>query len=264
MAVRLIVLAVATLLPTSIPLSQLVRAGDGQIALETAKVRKTGNGDFILAGSGRSATATADRSGTPLRLLYDHPAANNNDGWVSQSLPLGNGYMGVNLFGGVQEDRLQITENSLVDAPTDKIGGLNNFAEVFLDFPHTVPSKYSRDLVLNSATAHVSYDDAGVSYQREYFASYPDKVFVSRLRASKVGALEFTLHPTIPYLADFRRAKGDNRGKHGTVKADGNTITLAGTMDYYGIKFEGQFKVIPQGGTLMATNSDGGSINTKP
>ena len=89
---RLIVLAVVTLLPIPAALSQVVRAGG-------------------------SATTPADRSGTPLRLLYDQPAANNNDGWVSQSLPLGNGYMGVNLFGGVQQDRLQITENSLVDAP---------------------------------------------------------------------------------------------------------------------------------------------------
>lgn len=245
---RLIVLAIVTLLPAPAALSQVVRAGDAKMPLDTANVQKTGS---------------IDRSGTPLRLLYDHPAANDNDGWVSQSLPLGNGYMGVNLFGGVQQDRLQITENSLVDAPTEKIGGLNNFAEVFLEFPHTAPSKYSRDLVLNSATAHVSYDDAGVSYQREYFASYPDKVFVIRLRASKAGSLEFTLHPTIPYLADFRHAKDDHRGKHGTVKADGNTITLAGTMDYYGIKFEGQFKVIPQGGTLIAANSDGGSISVR-
>ncbi len=260
---RLIVLAVATLLPAPAALSQVVRAGDANMPLETAKVQKTGNGDFVPGGSSRSATAATDGSGTPLRLLYDHPAANDNDGWVSQSLPLGNGYMGVNLFGGVQQDRLQITENSLVDAPTEKIGGLNNFAEVFLEFPHTAPSKYSRDLALNSATAHVSYDDAGVSYQREYFASYPDKVFVIRLRASKAGALEFTLHPTIPYLADFRHTKEDNRGKHGAVTADGNTITLAGTMDYYGIKFEGQFKVIPQGGTLISANSDGGSISVR-
>ena len=260
---RLIVLAVVTLLPASAALSQVVRAGDASMALRTAKVQKTGNGDFVHGDSGPSATAAADRSETPLRLSYDHPAANSNDGWVSQSLPLGNGYMGVNLFGGVKQDRLQITENSLVDAPTEKIGGLNNFAEVFLEFPHTAPSKYSRDLVLDSATAHVSYDDSGVSYQREYFASYPDKVFVIRLRASKAGTLGFTLRPTIPYLADFRHAKDDNRGKHGEVKADGNTITLAGTMDYYGIKFEGQFKVIPQGGTLTAANSDGGSISVR-
>jgi len=249
---RLIVLAVATLLPAPAALSQVIRARNANMPVETAKVQKTGDGDFIRGGSGRAATAAANGAGTPLRLSYDHPAANDNDGWVSQSLPLGNGYMGVNLFGGVQQDRLQLTENSLVDAPTEKIGGLNNLAEVFLEFPHTAPSNYSRDLVLNTATAHVSYDDAGVSYQREYFASYPDKVFVIRLRASKAGALEFTLHPTIPYLADFRHAKGDNRGKHGAVKADGNTITLAGTMDYYGIKFEGQFKVLPQGG-----NADG-------
>jgi alpha-L-fucosidase 2 len=221
------------------------------------------------AGNAGAEGAAAARPETPLRLWYDLPATNDNDGWVSQSLPLGNGYMGVNVFGGVRQERLQITENSLVDSPSDKIGGLNSFADVFLDFPHATPTHYSRDLVLNSSTAHVSYDNEGVHFTREYFTSYPDKVLVIRLQASKAGALDFTLRPTIPYLTEFRRATEgpqDHRGKHGTVSATGDTITLAGTMDYYDIKFEGQFKVIPQGGTMQATNDahgGNGSISVK-
>ncbi len=260
---RSIVLAGITLLAVPAALSQIVLAGQPGMPVQLASGQRTGNGSLVHVHSGRSATAAAENSRPALRLLYDHPAADNNDGWVSESLPLGNGYMGVNLFGGVQKDRLQITENSLVDAPTDKIGGLNNFAEVSLEFPHAAPSNYRRDLVLNSGTAHVFYDNAGVSYSREYFASYPDKVFVIHLSATKPGALDFTLRPTIPYIVDFRHTKDDNRGKHGTVKADGDTITLAGTMDYYGIKFEGQFKVLYEGGTLTSANSDGGSISVR-
>lgn len=37
----------------------------------------------------------------------------DDDGWEKWSLPIGNGYMGVNVFGRTMTERLQITENSL-------------------------------------------------------------------------------------------------------------------------------------------------------
>lgn len=200
------------------------------------------------------------RPGPPMRLRYDKPAADNNDGWVSQSLPLGNGYMGVNVFGGVERERLQVTENSLIDSPTGSIGGLNNFAEVRIDFAHTAPRDYTRELDLNTGTARVAYVNDGVRYTRDYFASYPDKVFAVRLQASKRGALDFTIHAAVPYTADFRQTPGDHHGKHGTVSVDKGVLTLSGTMDYYGLKFEGQIKVIPDGGTVQAVKEGGGSI----
>lgn len=205
----------------------------------------------------QSRPATAARPDVPLRLWYDTPAPDDNDGWVSRSLPLGNGYMGVNVFGGVATERLQITENSLVDSPDKKIGGLNSFADLFLEFPHSAPTHYSRDLVLNDAMANVAYDNGGVRYTRAYFVSYPDKVLVIRLKASKAGTLDFTLRPRIPYLADYRKVPGDHRGKRGTVFAASDTVSLRGMMDYYGIRFEGRFKVIPQNGTITATNDAG-------
>ena len=44
-----------------------------------------------------------------------HKAGENSpdDGWEKWSLPIGNGYMGVNVFGRTATERLQITENSL-------------------------------------------------------------------------------------------------------------------------------------------------------
>lgn len=199
-----------------------------------------------------------------MRLWYQGPAEDSVQGWLDQSLPLGNGYFGVNVFGGVARERLQITENSLVDTPSDGIGGLNNFAEVALEFPHAAPQDYSRDLDLDTATAHVRYRDGGVVFTREYFTSYPDRVMAIRLAASRPAALDFTLRPKAPYLTPFRRTEGDRRGKHATVKAQGDLITLNGVMDYYGIKFEAQFKVIPQGGVLSASNDqDGGAISVR-
>ena len=41
-----------------------------------------------------------------------------DDGWEKWSLPIGNGYMGVNVFGRTDTERLQITENSFSNPAT--------------------------------------------------------------------------------------------------------------------------------------------------
>ncbi|WP_372807662.1 glycosyl hydrolase family 95 catalytic domain-containing protein [Pontiella sp.] len=191
----------------------------------------------------------ADRPGKAMRLWYDAPAPDSDLGWANASIPMGNGYMGINVFGGTESERIQITENSLYDWADKNSGfkrrGVNNFAEVYMDFGHTKPGNYARELNLNEGVSRVRYELGGVTYSREYFTSYPDKVMVIRLSASKKGALSFTLRPTIPFLGD---------GKSGTVSAKGDTVTLSGVMTYFNIQFEGQFKVIPKGGKMKAGN----------
>mgnify|MGYP001263093841 CR=1 FL=1 len=215
-----------------------------------------------------------------LKLWYDEPAPTGNedmskwdgskniadDGWEKWSLPLGNGYMGVNVFGRTTTERLQITENSLFQPRINDKGGLNNFSETYIDFNHENPTNYSRDLVLNDGVSHVKYDCGGVTYNREYFTSYPDKVMVIRLTASQPGKVSFTLRPTIPYIREYQHEPGDHMGKSGTVTAAGDTITLSGMLEYYEVKFEGQYKVIPQGGAMTAANdanNDNGSITVQ-
>ncbi len=197
----------------------------------------------------QSSALIADGAGKALRLWYNEPAPDSDAGWVNRSIPMGNGYMGVNVFGGTATERIQITENSLYDSEEGsglRRGGLNNFAEVYLDFGHDDTSNYERDLNLNEGVSHVKYAQDGVRYSRVYFTSYPDKVMAIRLSASKSGTLSFTLRPTIPFL--------DN-SKSGSVVAKGDTITLSGVMSHYNVKFEGQFKVILEGGTMKAVNS---------
>src|SRR5208282_5363877 len=46
----------------------------------------------------------------PLELWYQRPAANNQ--WV-QALPVGNGRIGAMVFGGVDQERLQLNEDTL-------------------------------------------------------------------------------------------------------------------------------------------------------
>src|SRR5690606_41003283 len=52
---------------------------------------------------------TVARAQNRLSLWYDKPAKD----WMTEALPIGNGYMGVMFFGGVEQEQLQFTEGSL-------------------------------------------------------------------------------------------------------------------------------------------------------
>ena len=54
-------------------------------------------------------TAAFSLSAQTLKTTYDAPAAD----WESQALPLGNGYMAIMVFGGVQHDVIQMNEHSV-------------------------------------------------------------------------------------------------------------------------------------------------------
>ena len=65
--------------------------------------------------------------------LFRHGRRSPDDGWEKWSLPLGNGYMGINVFGRTETERLQITENSLENpiAFHAKYPGTSSFACAF-------------------------------------------------------------------------------------------------------------------------------------
>lgn len=222
----------------------------------------------------------------PLKLFYDEEAPYGNetmsegtansedDGWERWSMPLGNGYVGANVFGRTETERIQLTEKTLANpyyhpnpSKTIVVGGLNNFSETYIDFGHTnsAVTNYERNLNLENAVSEVKYDYDGVTYTREYFVSYPDKAMVIKLGASENGKLGFTLRPTIPYKQENATEDGDGAYKHGTVvAAEDGTILLSGEMGYYNIDFEGRYKVIPTGGTMTysnSTNDDGDADN---
>jgi len=193
------------------------------------------------------------------KLWYNHPAPNRgresnepkakDPDWENWSLPLAGGYFGINIFGRTDSERIQVTEASLANPYPN---GVNNFAEVYLDIghPENEITNYTRDLVLNNATAHVQYDYQGVTYFREYFTSYPDAVMAVKLTASANEMISFHLRAETPYLKPFGEA--ENMGKTGQVTAQGSQITITGEMEHYCVKYEGQIQVLTDGGTLAA------------
>ena len=205
---------------------------------------------------------------TGYRLFYKKPAPAYDDfaraltpkrSWERFSLPVGNGFLGACTFGRLETERIQITENSMFNPykfPIGKrvmmcAGGLNNFAEIFIDFNHSMATEYERSLELDTAESRVSYVYDGVQYRRTVFASYPDRVLVVRVECDREGALDAVVRAEVPFVGDFNEEEGDGLGKSGSVTDNGkDTIILGGRMEYYGILFEGQLRAFCEGGKM--------------
>jgi alpha-L-fucosidase 2 len=179
----------------------------------------------LVAGSALSAAAAASES--DLNLTYDKPATK----WT-EALPLGNGRIGAMVFGGTEDERLQINESTLwgggphdytnPEAYTDleeirrlifadKVDEAEKlsetlmgrpkllmpyqpFCDVRLRFPgHGQATEYRRELDLADAIAETSYKVGPVNFRREVFVSYPDQVLVIRITASQPGQITFSV-----------------------------------------------------------------------
>jgi hypothetical protein len=88
----------------------------------------------------------------------------------------------------------------------------------------------------------VRYEQDGVTYLREHFASYPHRVIAIRLSADRKGAISLVVRPVIAYI--------EKKDRTGNVTVNGDLITLAGTASFFNCNFEGQFNVVNEGGAL--------------
>ena len=196
-------------------------------------------------------TAVATAPPTPaaadgrLRLWYRQPAANWN-----QALPIGNGRLGAMVFGGVDEERLQLNDDTVwagetrdrinpaaaaaipevrrllfagkaaeaealadrtIIATPRKMPPYQTLGDLRLTFTHAGPAAdYVRVLDLNDATVKVRYTVGRSFYTREAFASAVDGVIVVRLAATGGAQLDFRATLSRPRDATTR-ADGDAR-----------------------------------------------------
>jgi len=192
--------------------------------------------------------SAATMFGKGWRLRYRTAADWSQEGWRTASLPLGNGLFGVSEFGGVDVERLQLTEPSfqtrqlLYNRQDWPEGNLTDAVDVSVDFGHRDAAGYTRELDLETGVASVRYSAGGVDYEREYFASYPDKVGVMRFLASKKGALAFTLNVAVPFPDEkwpFNRT--------GSVETVGDEIRIEEESGTYHVKLAGCFKIVTDG-----------------
>lgn len=189
-----------------------------------------------------------------LILRYRAPAEDTIEGWEKYSLPLGNGYFGASVFGGVQKERIQFTTNAF--ANVYKKGGVSSFAEVYLDFGDVSYTDYERGLSLSDATAFSSYrlsykDGSSCCVKRTAFVSYPDKAFVYRVSDGSRKA-NFSVLLEIPYLNSRSAEEG---GREGHVCFEDGALVMRGVLPSRDLTFEGRLSVLSDGTVVQ---KDGG------
>lgn len=170
---------------------------------------------------------------TDLKLWYANPA----EKWL-EALPVGNGSLGGMIFGGVEQDHIQFNEESLITGTTQTVGFYQPFGDVYLDFTGLKAENYIRELNLDEGIHKVSFRSNGVTYQRECFASYPDKVMVLHLNASKKGMISGKI-----WLTNAHQA---------AIFVSGNNTTATGKLAENLMEYESQLLVLNNGGKVIS------------
>ncbi|MFE5320890.1 glycoside hydrolase N-terminal domain-containing protein [Paenibacillus sp. NPDC056579] len=159
-----------------------------------------------------------------MKLQYTKPAKE----WT-EALPIGNGRLGAMIFGAVEQERIELNEDTLWSGgPKDwnnpealaslpevrrlldegryreadlacknMMGPYTQsylpFGTLRLSFEHgSVAAAYERELCLEEALARVQFVVGAVRYTREMISSFPDQVMAIRLTCSEPGMLSFT------------------------------------------------------------------------
>jgi alpha-L-fucosidase 2 len=238
-----------------------------------------------VATLGLAAGVLAD--GTPLKLWYEKPATQ----WV-EALPVGNGRLGAMVFGGIEQERLQLNEDTLwaggpynpanpearaalpeirrLLAVGDHKAAQDLVAAKFMAKPlREMPYQtvgdllitmagsetardYRRELDLDTAVARTEFRLGGVLHAREVFASAVDQVIVMRLSARDERP-DRTAQLSVTLGLQSRQKSG--------VSAEGSNVLLlrgvngAANGVAGALRFEARVQVTTEGGSVTADDS---------
>jgi alpha-L-fucosidase 2 len=237
---------------------------------------------------GRNAQAPASAANPEHVLWYRAPAAIWNE-----ALPVGNGRLGAMVFGGVNEERLQLNEDSVwagqkldrinpaaakaipevrrllmagkpleAEALADKtiistprrMPPYQTLGDLLLRFDHGATfSAYRRELDIDEAIARVAFRAGDATVRREVFASAVDQVIVMRITSDRPG--------TISFSATMRREAD------AAARTDGPDVLLlegqalpprnerhAGEPPA-GVRFVGMVRAVADGGRVSAASN---------
>jgi alpha-L-fucosidase 2 len=224
---------------------------------------------------------SAPAPASALSLWYRRPART----WV-EALPLGNGRLGAMVFGGINEEQLQLNEDTLwAGGPHDpsnpealtalpevralifagkyqqaqelvdqrmmarpiQQAAYQTVGSLILRFPETHEvDGYRRELSLEDAIARVSYSAGGVRYEREAFVSPADHVVVLRLSADRPKKLSFSLGMGTPQSASV-------------TTEPGGTLLLSGTNGQGpagpgALQFRARVRVLARGAAVVSSS----------
>jgi alpha-L-fucosidase 2 len=231
-----------------------------------------------------TATICFSQSEQSLKLWYKTPSGRT---WEN-ALPIGNGRLGAMIYGNTEKETIQLNEhtvwsgspnrndNSLAldslaiirqlifegkQKDAERIAGrviitkkshgqkFEPVGSLQLAFDgHENVSNYYRELDIERAVAKTTYTVGDVTYTREALASFPDRVVVMRLTASKPGSISFTASFTTPQ-------------KRATIKTTpSKELTIFGTTsDHETVKgmvnYKGIVRMKLEGGALTANDT---------
>ena len=223
------------------------------------------------------------QTNTDLKLWYNHPSG---DVWEN-ALPVGNGKLGAMIYGNVDTETVQLNEctvwsgspnrndNDLLpdslqymrqlifDGKQKEAEHLANRVLVskkshgqmfepvgslkLLFDKHENFTNYYRELDISKAVQKTTYTIDGVTYTREVIASFPDRMIVMHLTASKPKSISFNAFYSTPQP----KAK---------VTTSNNELIIAGTtIDHESvegkIKFKGIAKFKLNGGSIASNDT---------
>ena len=238
---------------------------------------------FLGAGTAyllSSPESYADEAGRSNIIWYRKPAENWNE-----ALPIGNGRLGGMVFGGVQNERIQLNEDTIwagEKRDRNNPAGARSIPEVrrllfegkvkeaevlaensILSIPRRLPpyqplgdlhirffghefiDKYRRELDLETGIVRVIYQSGDANYTREFFSSAVDEVIVIRLFCDKPGLISFAA--TLSRDGDSRtRVLNPDR-----VVIEGEAIARGERQKderKVGVKFQGVLQVFTEDG----------------
>ena len=202
-----------------------------------------------------------------------------------ETLPLGNGRLGIMPDGGIRQEHIVLNEISLwsgmeadygtPDAShslpairqllfegkkkeeTDgRYGTYQVLGDLNIDFTYNTQSPtlnsqsvdYRRWLDLHDAVAYTTFMCDGVNYRREYFVSRDHDVILVHLTADRKGALNFSAKLS--------------RTERCTVTADGNTLRMNGALEsgkagQDGMKYSVAMRLISKSGKQAVSSERG-------
>ena len=186
--------------------------------------------------------ATVSKIPQPNKLWYNKPAYA-----FEESLPIGNGKLGALIYGGANNDSIQLNDITLwTGVPVNPNEGGDAFKWIpkirealFKEDYKTADSlqhyvqghnsefyqplgiinikdcnqgeftDYYRELSLDNSLATVHYRRNGIQYTKEYFASHPDKMIAIKLSASQKSAIncDISLTSLIPHQVKASRGQ---------------------------------------------------------
>lgn len=245
----------------------------------------------LLLAAFISCSGPVPESSREMVLWYDRPAG---EVWLD-GLLIGNGYMGGNVFGRVEHERIALNESTFWSGrPHDyndpkahdyyaqikqlmyakkykeaeklvnehfygKPANQQTYVPVgdlLLDFKPGGPVEdYYRELDMETGVVRVTYTEGGVRMTREVFMSYPDHVMVMNVSADKPGSVNVEARLKSPFQRSISAA-GDRLTMNGTWSYLPTRIfDLIAKVEGDGMSFQTDVVALPEKGTLEATDS---------